>query len=49
MNVIINCPYCLNNINEIATVLLDNIKKPFGKDCCFCLCELNPLNNNNNK
>ncbi len=41
----INCPCCNNKINEIATVLLDNIKKPLFKDCCFCLCELNPLNN----
>ena len=41
----INCPCCNNKINEISTVLLDNIKKPLDKSCVFCLCELNPLNN----
>ena len=40
-----NCPCCNNKINEVGVVLLDNIKKPLFKDCCFCLCELNPLNN----
>ena len=44
----INCPCCNNKINEVGVVLLCNIKKPLNKDCCFCLCELNPLNNNNN-
>ena len=39
----INCPCCNNKINEVANVLLDNIKKPLDKSCCFCLCELNPL------
>ena len=41
----ITCPCCNNSINEIASVLLDNIKRPLGKECVFCLCELNPLNN----
>ena len=41
----INCPCCNNKINEVGVVLLCNIKKPLFKDCCFCLCELNPLNN----
>ena len=45
----IKCPCCNNNINEIASVLLDNIKCPLNKDCVFCLCELNPLNNVDNK
>ena len=49
MNVIINCPCCNNKINEVGVVLLCNIKKPLNKDCGFCLCELNPLNNENNK
>ena len=43
----INCPCCNNKINEVGVVLLCNIKKPLNKDCCFCLCELNPLNNDN--
>ena len=47
MNVLINCPCCHINIKEVATILLDNIRCPLEKDCCFCLCELNPLNNNN--
>ena len=47
MNVLINCPCRHNNINEIGTVILDNIKCPLNRDCIFCLCELNPLNNNN--
>ena len=45
MNVLINCPCCHKNINEISSVLLDNIKQPLNKDCIFCLCELNPLDN----
>ena len=45
MNVLINCPCCNNNIKEIATVLLDNIRCPLNKDCIFCLCELNSVNN----
>ena len=45
MNVLINFPCCHNNIKEIATVLLDNIKCPLSKDCVFCLCELNSINN----
>jgi len=45
MNVLINCPCCNNNIKEVATVLLDNIRCPLDKSCIFCLCELNPLNN----
>ena len=45
----INCPCCNNKINEISTVLLDNIRCPMDKSCCFCLCELNPLNNENHK
>ena len=40
----INCPCCNNNIKEIATVLLDNIRCPLNKDCIFCLCELNSVN-----
>ena len=44
MSVLINCPCCHKNINEIATVLLDNIKKPLNRDCIFCLCELNSIN-----
>ena len=47
MNVLINCPCCHTNINEIGTVILDNIKFPLYKDCIFCLCEMNSLNNNN--
>jgi len=39
------CPCCNNKINEVGVVLSCNIKKPLNKDCCFCLCELNPLNN----
>ena len=49
MHVLINCPCCHKNIKEIGTVLLCNIKCPLNRDCIFCLCELNPLNNNNNK
>ena len=33
MNVLINCPCCHNNIKEIATVILDNIKSPLDKSC----------------
>jgi len=44
----LKCPCCNNNIKEVGTVILDNIKCPLNKDCVFCLCELNPLNNNNN-
>ena len=40
-----NCPRCHNSIKEIGSVILDNIKKPTGKDCIFCLCELNSINN----
>ena len=40
-----NCPCCNNKINEVANVLLDNIKKPLDKSCIFCLCELNSINN----
>ena len=39
----INCPCCNNNIKEIATVLLDNIRCPLDKSCVFCLCELNSV------
>jgi hypothetical protein len=42
----INCSCCHKNINEVATILLDNIKKPLGKDCIICLSELNSINNN---
>ena len=42
----ITCPCCNNSIAQISSVLLDNIKQPLGKECCFCLNELNPLNNN---
>ena len=45
MNVLINCPCCHNNIKEIATTILDNIKCPLDKSCVFCLCELNSINN----
>jgi len=45
MNVLINCPCCNNSIKEIGTVILDNIKSPLDRNCIFCLCELNPLNN----
>jgi len=45
MNVLINCPCCHNNIKEVATVILDNIKSPLDKHCVFCLCELNSINN----
>ena len=45
MNVFINCPCCHNNIKEVATILVDNIKKPLGQDCIFCLCEMNSLEN----
>ena len=45
MNVLINCPCCNNNIKEVATVILDNIKCPLNRDCIFCLCEMNTLNN----
>jgi len=41
----IKCPCCNNNIKEVGTVILDNIKCPLNKSCCFCLCELNPLEN----
>ena len=41
----INCPCCHNNINEIATKLLDNIRCPLDKCCVFCLSELNSINN----
>ena len=41
----ITCPCCNNAITQISSVLLDNIKRPLGKECVFCLCELNPLNN----
>ena len=41
----ITCPCCNNTIAQIASVLLDNIKRPLGKECVFCLNELNPLNN----
>ena len=41
----ITCPCCSNGINEVASVLLDNIKRPLNKNCCFCLNELNPVNN----
>ena len=41
-----NCPCCDKNINEIATVLLDNIKSPLNKSCIFCLCEMNTVHNN---
>ena len=41
----ITCPCCNNSITQVASVLLDNIKRPLGKECCFCLNELNPLNN----
>ena len=41
----INCPCCNNNIKEIATVLLDNIRCPLDKSCVFCLCELNSVHN----
>ena len=40
-----NCPCCHTNINEIATVLLDNIKAPLNKDCVICLCEMNTVDN----
>ena len=40
-----NCPCCHSIFTEISSVLLDNIKQPLNKDCCFCLNELNPLNN----
>ena len=40
-----NCPCCNQQINQIGTVFLDNIKSPLDKSCVFCLCELNPLNN----
>ncbi len=39
------CPCCNNKINEIANVLLDNIRSPLSKSCVFCLCELNPIHN----
>jgi len=39
------CPCCNNNINEIANVLLDNIKFPLSKSCIFCLCEMNSVDN----
>ena len=45
MNVLINCPCCNNNINEVGVVLLDNIRYPLNKSCCFCLCEMNSINN----
>ena len=45
MNVLIDCPCCHNNIKEVGVVLLDNIKKPLNRDCIFCLCELNSINN----
>ena len=42
----INCPCCHKNINEgIGYVILDNIKKPLGTCCIFCLCEMNSLDN----
>ena len=41
----INCPCCHTNKNEIATVLLDNIKSPLDKSCIFCLCEMNSVDN----
>ena len=42
----LNCPCCHKNINEIGTVLLDNIKKPLNRACIFCLCEMNSVENN---
>ena len=45
MNVLINCPCCHNNIKEVATILLDNIKCPLNRDCIFCLCEMNTVDN----
>ena len=43
----INCPCCHNTLNEgIGYVILDNIKKPLGKTCIFCLSELNSLLSN---
>ena len=42
---IINCPCCHSNINEIGSVILDNIKCPLDKTCIFCLCELNSVDN----
>ena len=44
-NLNLNCPCCSNSLNEVASVLLDNIKRPLNKNCSFCLCELNPVNN----
>ena len=41
----ITCPCCNNTVAQIASVLLDNIKRPLGKECVFCLNELNPVNN----
>ena len=41
----IYCPCCNNNIKDIGTVLLDNIKKPLDKSCVFCLCEMNSVHN----
>jgi len=40
-----NCPCCNQKINEIGNVLLDNIRYPLNKNCCFCLCEMNSINN----
>ena len=40
-----NCPCCNNKINEIGNVILDNIRYPLNKSCCFCLCEMNSINN----
>ena len=45
MNVLINCPCCHNNIKDFWVVLLDNIKSPLNKNCIFCLCEMNSLEN----
>ena len=41
----INCPCCHKNINEIGTVLLDNIKQPLNRACIFCLCDRNSVEN----
>ena len=45
ININCPCPCCNNNINEIANVLLYNIRYPLNKSCCFCLCEMNSINN----
>jgi hypothetical protein len=40
------CPYCRDNIIEIAKVLLNNLKYPLGKECVFCLMEMYSIENN---